>query len=174
MSIGLKVGTVKLEKHSTKWTKMFNDERKRLNKILSGNTYKIYHIGSTSIPDINAKPIIDVLIVAENIDLKKISQILIENKYHKCSFQPRNVVLFKKGNEKVSTHYFHLVSIDKDWERYLFLKNYLIDNKNKREEYQSLKLLLAEKYPNNRRQYTAKKNDLVERLIKESKQENYR
>ena len=60
--IGLKRGTVKLLPHNPKWSEVFEKENKILVRALNGLVVDIQHIGSTSIPGIPAKPIIDISI----------------------------------------------------------------------------------------------------------------
>ena len=50
------------------WHELFNLEKKRLAEILGDQALSIYHIGSTVIPNIKAKPIIDIL-----VEVKKVS-----------------------------------------------------------------------------------------------------
>lgn len=54
---------VKLEKYDLKWKSLFEIEKKKLLNVLGSNGIKIEHIGSTSIPDICSKPVIDIMIV---------------------------------------------------------------------------------------------------------------
>ena len=65
--IGLKRGTVRLLKHNPKWLKAFTREKKVLEKELNGLVIDIQHIGSTSIPGIVAKPIIDMLMAVHSL-----------------------------------------------------------------------------------------------------------
>lgn len=56
------------------YTKMYQEEEKKIKKILKDNLVFIEHIGSTSIPNLKSKPIIDILISVnslEDVDLKK-------------------------------------------------------------------------------------------------------
>ena len=61
----------------TNWRKLFEDEAETLRAQLGGNILKIHHFGSTAIPNISAKPIIDIL-----IEVKDINQIDSHNNYH--------------------------------------------------------------------------------------------
>lgn len=58
---------VEVVAHEPKWRGKFDDESKRVALILGKNVVAIHHIGSTAIPDIYAKPIIDLLVEVENI-----------------------------------------------------------------------------------------------------------
>ena len=58
--MGLKVGTVKLEKYNPKWKDMYLEEEKKLKEMFGDLALAIEHIGSTSIEGLSAKPIIDI------------------------------------------------------------------------------------------------------------------
>ena len=58
--IGLKRGTVKLVPHNSKWEELFKKEKQLLKKTFGDTILGIEHIGSTAIPNIPAKPIIDI------------------------------------------------------------------------------------------------------------------
>lgn len=166
MEIGLKKNMVNLVKHSPDWLILFENEKNELVKLIGDNTVEIYHIGSTSIPGIYAKPIIDVLILLNTYEKIQIVKVILENSgYIISTFRPRDHFLFKKEHDEISTHYLHLLNIKDDWQRYLLFRDYLINNPNLAEEYQSLKILLAEKYSTDRIQYTAMKNDFIEKII---------
>ena len=59
--IGLHRGTVKLVAHNPKWAECFSEEKELLAKILGEKILDLRHIGSTSVPGILAKPILDIL-----------------------------------------------------------------------------------------------------------------
>ena len=168
MDIGLKPGTVRLDEYTSEWTELYKLELEVLMSILIEYDVRIYHIGSTSIPSVESKPIIDILIVIPDINYNDIVLKLIEHKYHKCSYQPRGEILFKKGNDEISTHYYHLVTQSKDWQRYLLFKDYLITHPCELINYQNLKKELVNKYSDDRRQYTSQKASFVERILKEA------
>ena len=62
MSIGLKRGSVRLEPHHTEWADLFEQEKARLKAALEMQVIDIQHVGSTAIPGIAAKPILDMLL----------------------------------------------------------------------------------------------------------------
>ena len=60
--LGLRYGTVKLEPYDPEWARAFSDERTRLLEALSDVPCQIEHVGSTAVPDLRAKPILDIAI----------------------------------------------------------------------------------------------------------------
>jgi len=56
---------VKLVKYDPEWKSLFEIEKEKLIKIINSKEIKVEHIGSTSIPDIYSKPIIDIMIGVE-------------------------------------------------------------------------------------------------------------
>ena len=62
MSLGLKRGTVQLEPHDKQWDEAAIQTIKILKSILGDDAIDIQHIGSTAIPAIKAKPIIDIAV----------------------------------------------------------------------------------------------------------------
>ena len=169
MNIGLKEGTVSLQKYNPQWKVLFEEEKQNLEVLLSADfkTIRIEHIGSTSIPHIKSKPIIDILVVIDketNID--NLTAKLENALYQKCSFQPRQgEVLFKRGNDAISTHYIHIVLENYDWERYILFRDYLLTKPNIAHEYEKLKLKLARQFRDDRTQYTASKKEYVENIL---------
>lgn len=99
--IGLKRGTVKLMPHNKVWFSIFEKEKKHLKKKLGNLAIDIQHIGSTSIPGIPAKPIIDIAVGVRSLkDVKKFPKSLksLGYKLRKKGSTPHNI-LFVKGPE---------------------------------------------------------------------------
>ena len=68
--LGLKRGVVKLVKHSSGWKKSFEYESKKIKKAFGKDIINIQHVGSTSIPQILAKPIIDIGVIVSSFEKK--------------------------------------------------------------------------------------------------------
>ena len=68
MTIGLKRGTVQLVSYNPRWHDEFEAEAQRLRKIIGKQAKDIQHIGSTAIPGIHAKPLIDICVAIDSLE----------------------------------------------------------------------------------------------------------
>lgn len=172
-TIGLKRGTVKLVLYSDEWNTAFEKEKSILSKALKGSFIDIQHIGSTSVPGLIAKPILDIVIAVPNIRtlgkcIKKLEQIgyqYLGDKENKENY------LFVKGREDNRTHYVHIVEINSsNWDNYILFRDYLRNNKDYLMEYSKLKKDLAKRFPDNRKKYTKLKADFIEKTINKARE----
>lgn len=171
--IGLKRGTVKLLPHNPKWSGVFEKERKKLSKALNDLVIDIQHIGSTSIPGIPAKPIIDISIGIKSMENSKNFIKIFEDlgyEYRPDFGGPTIQLLFVKGPEEKRTHYVHLMKYNGSiWKNDLAFRDYLRKNKKRAEQYASLKKELVKKFTDNRATYTASKTKFIHETIRMSK-----
>jgi len=166
--IGLKRGTVALEKHNKGWAAAFEEEKANLEQLLSDVALDIQHFGSTSIPDLSAKAIIDVLMAIRSLrDVGKMRNIL-ESAGYECRENGSDdmQVLFAKGPEVKRTHYLHITTQDSSvWKNALAFRDFLRTHPNELRRYEEIKQKLAERYPDNRMMYTAGKRDYVQEVL---------
>lgn len=168
--IGLKRGTVSIVPYQSAWTAAFEKEKEQLLGALGGTVSDIQHIGSTSVPGLAAKPIIDMLAAVDNLSVyKRLIEPLAALGYE---FMPERVftdrVFFPKGPRDNRTHHLSLVVRDSDqWKKTVAFRDYLRNNTPARNKYQALKSELAAKYPNDRASYTKAKEQLIEQLLTE-------
>ena len=66
--LGLQRGTVRLEEYNPEWRDLFEQEKELLLKTFGSRILKIEHIGSTAIPGLPAKPIIDINVAIPSLD----------------------------------------------------------------------------------------------------------
>jgi GrpB-like predicted nucleotidyltransferase (UPF0157 family) len=174
--LGLKRGKVKLSPYDQKWLEVFKKEKKILQKVLKDTIIDIQHVGSTAVPGIPAKPIIDIAVAISRVNRKKVEMYIKPLKkvgyVYRGEDRPRQH-LFAKGSEKKRICYLHMVKFDsKDWKNYLLFRNYLRTHKKIAEEYAKLKLSLARKFPNNRTLYTDGKDKFIQKILKRAKSDN--
>lgn len=168
--LGLKRFTVKLIPHQTKWSEIYVASKKELSELIGDYFEDIQHIGSTSIPGIDAKPIIDIAIgVEESVDINKIIQILEANNYeYRGNFGEVGGQLFVKNLAfEVRTHHVHIVKFGGDqWNKYLRFRDILREDKALAKRYSTLKNELSKLYANNRELYTKSKTEFIQEIIK--------
>jgi len=171
--IGLKRGTVKLLPHNPKWTEAFEKEKEVLSKALNGLVVDIQHIGSTSIPGIPAKPIIDISIGIKTMKNSKDFIKIFEDigyEYRPDFGGPTIQLLFVKGPEEKRTHYIHLMKYNGSiWINDLAFRDYLRKNKDRAEQYANLKKKLAANFANDRTKYTASKANFILETVRIAK-----
>lgn len=171
--IGLKYGIVKLLPYNKKWGTLFEKERKNLERKLGNLILDIQHIGSTSIPGISAKPIIDIFMGVRLMkDAKKLVKPLKELGYElRREFGGHNIqILFVKGPESKRTHHLHVVKYNGVlWRNSLLFRDYLCEHPARAKQYAGLKNKLAEKYASDRGAYTKRKAKFIAETIKKAR-----
>jgi GrpB-like predicted nucleotidyltransferase (UPF0157 family) len=163
--IGLKRGTVALKAHSRLWAKLFEQEKKRLRRVLGKTALDIQDVGSTAVPGLVAKPIIDIAVGLNSLkNGRELAKIMEKGGY---VYRPKwgrldQHILFARGDEKSRTHYIHLVKYNGAiWKHELQFRNYLRSHSTCAKRYGELKTKLANKYPNDRRFYTVQKGEFI-------------
>jgi GrpB-like predicted nucleotidyltransferase (UPF0157 family) len=161
---------VEVIKYNKKWINYFQTEKIILNKIFQDNAINIHHIGSTSIPGLSAKPIIDILIEVKNL-LKVDSK---NNEMIKQNYEPhgeygiKNRRFFSKEGNNRAYHVHIFQEKDNNIIRHLAFRDYLKHNNFRSKEYKELKINLAKKYPNDIDSYCKGKNSLIKEIEKEA------
>ena len=173
-NIGLKRGTVKLVQHNPSWKKFFEDEKRRLEERfhgwILGYDIKIEHIGSTAIPGIDSKPIIDILIGVKDLEDIHWTIELLEKLGYKLIPQACEIdkLFFALGDDAKRTHHVHVTAYGNDrWKNDLIFRDYLRSHPDIAKKYDRLKKELSEKYPNDRKSYTEDKEQFIQSVLKE-------
>ncbi len=169
--IGLKRGTVKLVSNHEEWKSLFEHERKSLSKLLNSDI-KIEHVGSTAIPCVPAKPIIDIVMGYSDDGVKKaIFKILRSCGYEDMGEKgKKNHRFFAKGPDDNRTHYIHVTKINSEvWDEYVLFRDFLLRHQGAREKYNALKIKLAKKYADKRELYTEGKSKFITDILNKAK-----
>lgn len=158
--------------YSDKWPGLYSSEAKLITDSLSRNEIvRIDHIGSTSIPGLKAKPTIDILLqISEQTGIQKLKDTfkLLGYIINDHPENPAPHLTFVKGYSEDGfngqTYHVH-IRYPGDWDEIPF-REYLRKHKEIAKEYESLKLELATKYPNDRERYTGSKTEWIEKVNK--------
>ena len=172
--MGLKVGTVKLEKYNANWKNEFLKEKENLEKIFGKLALQVEHVGSTSIEGISAKPIIDILVVINHFsDFEAVREYFSKEPYSVKEDSSPDEILVRKGPEENRTHFIHVVEMNsKKYKDTLAFRDYIRTHEEAKKAYENLKINLAEKYADDRKSYTASKNDFIQEIISKAYEEN--
>ena len=169
--MGLDKNKVILEKHNDKWAEMFQAEAKELRKIFGNLALSIEHVGSTSIPGIMAKPLVDIQVGLRQLsDFEKVRAKFEKEPYSVKPDPSPDEQLVRKGPEESRFFLIHICAVDSDrFKNTLLFRDYMRCHPDKAREYEELKKTLAAKYPDNRPMYTASKNDFIQAVLKEAR-----
>lgn len=166
--LGLKRGTVRLVPHRASWRKAYEDEAKQIQNILPIEPVSIQHVGSTSIPGILAKPILDIAIKSDSLDIVDTWINPLETLgYQYKGFEPNMPQrrFFTKGSEELRKIYLHIVDSE-EFEKLITFRDLLTTNTQLAEEYSNLKKKIAAANKNNRQEYTHQKSEFITRVLK--------
>lgn len=171
--MGLKVGTVYLENYNENWKNMFEEEKSNLENIFKERAIKIEHVGSTSIEGLSAKPIIDIMVVLKSFDdFEFVRRKFLDMPYSIKLDSDPDEILIRKGSEENRTHFIHVVEDESQrCINTLLFRDYLRNHENVKKAYEDLKIMLAKKFENNRKMYTASKNEFIQNILKLAKEE---
>ena len=151
-----------IEKYNPNWVTQFNNIKSQLESSLSGLEYRIEHVGSTSVPNLDSKPIIDIDIVYRaKPDFEKIKQGLEKiGYYHNGNQGLEGREVFKRSGQlsnevldRIKHHLYVCPTDSKALERHLLSRNYLRKNEWARIKYQQMKYELAEQSNQDRKKY---------------------
>lgn len=168
--IGLKRGTVKLVSHQKEWNENAENIVRLLKQLLGDTALDIQHIGSTSIFLIHAKPIIDIAVAVHDVnDIMPYVEVL---KQHNILLHKEVVagqVFFVMEDGDIRTHHIHIVKGDgAEWNNYINFRDYLNANPEKAMMYDDFKQKLATQFSNDRKSYTAGKQEIIDQLLAEA------
>ena len=175
-----------ISKYSKSWVRSFADIKREIDKAFKGFDYTIEHVGSTSVPHLDAKPIIDIdIIYSTPSDLEEIKQSLEKlGYYHNGDQGIKDREVFKRNGKEANKcldnilHHLYVCPVNSiALERHILSRNFLRKNEWARIKYQQIKYALAEKANQNKRVYAELKelhvNSFIDSIIEEEKRTHY-
>jgi len=162
------------------WPQLFEKERRHLLSCLPADMIqRIEHFGSTAVPGLSAKPIVDILVEVSSLDetRQRIVPILEGQGYDyfwRPSFgddtPPFYAWFIKRDKIGNRTHHIHMVEAEfEQWERLLF-RDYLIEHPEVSREYGNLKKRLSCVHHSDRISYTQAKSNFVVEVTEKAKE----
>lgn len=157
---------VTIAPYNPAWPVMYEEEREKIIAVLREAVAEIHHVGSTSVPGLPAKPIIDIMIAVPRLeDALACIGPLSELGYAFIDY-PQNTArrFFRKGQPR--THHVHLVAQgNAELNDHLAFRDALRANPEWRDQYAALKYALADRYRHDRAQYSDSKTEFVQRVL---------
>jgi GrpB-like predicted nucleotidyltransferase (UPF0157 family) len=158
---------IKVLDYDPNWPAAFESEKKILLALFDPCRTNIAHVGSTSVPGLGAKPIIDIMIGVKELEdvTSRIEQIKsLGYQYiskYETTFPDRR--FFCKPHEKPRTHNAHAVEIGSDfWFRHLAFRDYLRKHSEAADKYYQLKMELAAEHGADVGGYTDAKTQFIQ------------
>jgi GrpB-like predicted nucleotidyltransferase (UPF0157 family) len=139
---------ITLVEYNSDWPKAFEKECSLLIQATDGSVAKIEHIGSTSVPGLLSKPIIDIMVGLADFSMADTYVPKIVNLGYTYFPEYEDVMpnrrFFKKLFDGTATHHIHMTEIDSEfWQRHLLFRDYLRRNSETANKYALLKKELA-------------------------------
>lgn len=159
---------VQIVEYDPNWPAEFRRERAMLRVLLAPwLAGPIEHIGSTAVPGLAAKPVIDIMAAVASLDASRAAiGTLREAEYVYFPYRAEEMHWFCKPDPSLRTHHLHLVPRqDQLWQQRLAFRNALRANRQLACEYADLKRTLAERFRFDREGYTSAKGAFVARVL---------
>lgn len=167
--------TIEIIDYNSQWAELFEEEKSRILEVIGHIVVDIEHTGSTAVPGLGAKPIIDIMVAVTHLsDAEKCIEPLRSIGYeyvpeYEASTPERRY--FHKGHPPKEQHYhLHMVDRTSDfWKRHLLFRDYLRSHPEVAQEYCELKKSLAIRYGLDREAYTIAKTSFIESIVAKAK-----
>lgn len=157
---------VVVKPYQEEWQYQFQQEAQTLHNLFGSLVVDIHHIGSTAVPGLAAKPVIDLLPVVTN--LEQVDAFIA--RMEALGYEPRGENglpgrrYFQKGGDN-RTHHVHVFEVgNPEIERHLVFRDYLREHLEEALRYGELKLELSRTYSTDVASYIEGKHDLVQQL----------
>ena len=159
-----------VEKYDPEWPEWFGEIKTFLGKKVTQSCLRIEHVGSTSIPGMIAKPIIDLIIVIEPERFGEMTSLLEERGYYhqgnKGIPERESFDFVDKAKKKlfIAHNLYVCPKHSESLKRQIAFRDYLKNNKADAEQLSALKWALAEKFNNDKYPYMDGKDALCKEI----------
>ena len=160
---------MKIVDYSPRWPVLYEEEKNKILGVIGHKVVEIEHIGSTAVPGLGAKPIIDIMAgVSRLADAEECIEPLQSIGYeyvpeYKVEIPERRY--FRKGPVTAHRHLHMVEVVSEFWKRHLLFRDYLRVHPEVASEYLALKKDLAARYGTERNSYTEAKTTFIEQVV---------
>lgn len=160
--------SVILEEYDSGWSAQFEEEKEHL-MVVSGKWLygSIEHVGSTAIPGMLAKPVIDVMFGVKSLDESRYAiDALVDSGYEYWPYKTDVMHWLCKPADAFRTHHLHLIPFESTlWQERIRFRDLLRSSNSLATEYAKLKRELAAAYKEDRETYTEKKWPFIQKVL---------
>lgn len=152
--------------YQSSWPEAFQQAKEQLETIFGDHLLAIHHIGSTSVPGLSAKPILDILPVVDSLDgIEAFDAAMEQIGYEaKGEFGMPGRRYYRKGGDN-RTHHIHLYADgNPEIMRHVVFRDYLRQHPQEVEAYSTIKERLERQYPEDISAYIAGKDSFVKTM----------
>ncbi|MBO0882668.1 MAG: GrpB family protein [Mycobacterium sp.] len=168
MELGLRYGDVAIVDSDPAWADTAADLIAQLGAVLGENVVAIEHVGSTAVPGMAAKPIIDLAVALSS----KADKIHVTKAFHEAGYVYRSErsdvgdrLFHRQAGPDVCTVIVHVVPEGAPaWQDWLTVRDRLRSDPATAQEYAALKRQLARRFPTDRTAYSRGKAEFVAKL----------
>lgn len=157
---------VEVVPYKAEWQMLFQEESQKIKEVLGEEVVNVYHIGSTSIPNMHAKPVIDLMVEVVSIDkIDEYNEAMEQLGYEARGENgiPKRRFFSKGGNNR--THHVHIFEEgNPEIARHIAFRDYMIAHPEEAQIYSQLKKSLAKQYPYNIEQYIEGKDSYIKSI----------
>ncbi|MFQ6000681.1 MAG: GrpB family protein [Anaerolineae bacterium] len=165
--------SIRLVDYDPKWPILYEEEKASILGAIGDFILDIQHIGSTAVPGLGAKPIIDIMVAIRGLALieKCIQPLQTIGYEYRGEYGIPGRHFFRKppGDLGGRTHHLHMVERESDfWERHILFRDSLRAHPEEAQRYYELKKQLAAKFVSDRDAYTDAKTSFIESVFKKA------
>ena len=170
--MGLK--TIKLDKYSKDWPRLFEEEKQKIISVIGD--LRVEHMGSTAIPGLDSKPVIDMMAAVNNLNAVKKYIESLETLEYKYAPELEQQTPDRKFFQKRTPNLWYHLSLTEPtsiyWRDHILFRDYLRNNSEARKNYEELKIRLAEEFVDDFDKYNSGKTEFINKIIEKALKEN--
>ena len=169
MVLGVAWDRIAVVSYDPDWPMAYQAECERILRAVGGARFILEHVGSTSVPALAAKPIIDIMIGLDTLEHAALLLHPLQGLGYDYMSELETVMPERRFLRRIQsgkrTHHIHMVAWGSDfWERHLAFREFLRAHPEQAQTYGRLKLALASAYPDAPEAYIDGKSPLINEL----------
>ncbi len=166
---------IQMVPHNPEWRQAFRQEAEQIAAALDEDVVTVHHMGSTAIPGIYAKPVLDMLLVVRSVEALDEKQSEIEALGYEARGEygiPGRRFYHRDNSQGDRTHQIHAFKVGSPQiARHLAFRDYMIAHPKAAQEYSDLKRELAAKHPSDIEAYMDGKDAFIQEIDRQAASE---